>query len=93
MFSQRKSLSKCYIMGLDERCAKVGLSYIFQNSSSVDFDNTDAQNLVSLYTGAESNLRDRVLVEVEKDCFIALPGKGRRNGLMPSKSCVPTWGR
>jgi len=80
-------------MGLDERCAKVGLSYIFQNSSSVDFDNTDAQNLVSLYTGAESNLRDRVLVEVEKDCFIALPGKGRRSGLMPSKSCVPTWGR
>ena len=29
-----------------------------------------------LYTGAESNLGDRALGEVEKDSFIALPGKG-----------------
>ena len=93
MFSQRESLSKCYILGLDERCAKVGLSYIFQNSSSDDFDASNTESLVSLYTGAESNLSDRVLVEVEKDSFIALPSKGRHNGLMPSKPCVPTWGR
>ena len=29
-----------------------------------------------LCTGAESNLRDRLLGEVEKNSFIALPGKG-----------------
>ena len=93
MFGQRESLSKCYIMVLDERYAKVGLSYVFQNSSSDDFDASDAENSVSLYTGAESNLRDRVLVEEEKESFIALSGKGRHNGLMPSKPCVPTLGR
>ena len=36
-----------------------------------------------LYTGAELNLRDRVLGEVEKDSFIALPGKGGHRGLLP----------
>ena len=40
-----------------------------------------------LYTGASLNLRDRVLSEVEKNGFIALPGKHSR--LMPSKMCVP----
>ena len=30
----------------------------------------------SLYAGAESNLRDRIWGEVEKNSFIALPGKG-----------------
>ena len=30
----------------------------------------------SLYTGAKSNLGDRLLGEVEKNSFIALPGKG-----------------
>ena len=34
------------------------------------------KNSAFLNTGAESNLRDRVLSEVEKDSFIALPGKG-----------------
>ena len=29
-----------------------------------------------LYTGAKLNLGDRVLGEVEKNSFIALPGKG-----------------
>ena len=31
--------------------------------------------------------RSRVLDEVEKYSFIALPGKGGHSGLMPSKSC------
>ena len=44
-----------------------------------------------LCNNAESNLRDRVLGEVEKNSFIALPGKGGHSGLMPSKLCVPTW--
>ena len=44
-----------------------------------------------LYTGTELNLGDRVLGEVEKDNFIALPGKGGHSGLMPSKLCVLTW--
>ena len=43
-----------------------------------------------LFTGAKSNLRDRVLGEVEKNSFFALPGKGGYSGLMPLKNCVPT---
>ena len=42
-----------------------------------------------LYTSAGLNLRDRVLGEVEKNRFIALPGTGGQSGLMPSKLCVP----
>ena len=30
---------------------------------------------------------------LEKDSFIALPGKGEHSGFVPSKSCVPTWRR
>ena len=36
-----------------------------------------------LYTGLKSNLRDSILGEVEKSCFIALPGKGGHSRLMP----------
>ena len=36
----------------------------------------DPESSASLFTGAESNLRDRVLGEVEKDSFISLPCKG-----------------
>ena len=36
---------------------------------------------------------DRKIVgKVEKDSFIALPGKGGHSRPMPSKPCVPTWG-
>ena len=38
----------------------------------------DADSSASLYTGAKSNLRDRIFGEVEKDSFSALPGKGGR---------------
>ena len=41
-----------------------------------------------LCTSAESNLRDRVLSEVEKNSFIALPGKGDSNALHALKNCV-----
>ena len=47
---------------------------------------TDAESSVSLYTSAQLNLRDRVLAEVEKDSFIALPGKGGHSGLLPRKT-------
>ena len=40
-----------------------------------------------LCTGAESNLRDRVLGEVEKNSFIALPGKGGHSGSCPKQLC------
>ena len=30
---------------------------------------------------------------IEKDNFVSLLGKGGHSGLMPSKPCVPTWGR
>ena len=49
-----------------------------------------AESSASLYTGAKWNLRDRVLGEVEKNSFIALPDKGGHSGLVPSKLCVPT---
>ena len=63
--------------------------YKHENSSSSSFlQVTHAES--SLYTGVELNLRDRVLGEVEKDSFIALPGKGGHVGLMPWKPCVPT---
>ena len=39
----------------------------------------------SPYSGAKSNLRDRVLGEVEVGSFISLPGKGGHSGLMSSK--------
>ena len=38
----------------------------------------------------ESNLRDRVLGEVEKS-FIPLPDKGGHNRLLPRKLCGPRW--
>ena len=53
----------------------------------------DAESLVSLYTSTKSDLRDRVLGEVEKDSFIALPGERGPSGLMPSKPSFPTWER
>ena len=39
-----------------------------------------------LCTSAELNLRGRVLGEVEKNSFIALPGKGGHRGLLPRKT-------
>ena len=44
-----------------------------------------------LYANSESNLGDRVLDEVEKDSFIALPGKGEYSRFMPPKPHIPTW--
>ena len=62
-------------------------------------DPLDAKSLASLYTGAELNLRDRVVGEVEKNSFITLPGKaGGVEGVSqwPNafiKTCVSTWGK
>ena len=50
---------------------------------------TDAESSASLYTGAESNLGDRVLGEAEKDSFITLPGKGGHSSLLPGKTMCP----
>ena len=58
--------------------------YKHENSSSSSFlQVTHAESSASLYTGVKLNLRDRVLGKVEKDSFIALPGKGGHVGLMP----------
>ena len=43
-----------------------------------------------LGTSAESNFRDGILVEVEKNRFISLPGKGGHRNCYPQKRCVPT---
>ena len=45
-----------------------------------------------LCTGAKSNLRNRVLGEVEKNSFIALPGKGGHSRLLPLKTVCPNLG-
>ena len=45
--------------------------------------NSDAENSAALCTGAESNLRNRILGEVKKDNFITLTGKGGHSGLLP----------
>ena len=39
-----------------------------------------AKSSASLYTGAELNLRDRVLGEAEEDRFITLPAEGATVG-------------
>ena len=49
---------------------------------------SDAKSSGSPFTSAKSNLRDKVLGEVEMNSFIALPGKGKHSGLMPSKLCA-----
>lgn len=48
----------------------------------------DVKDLAFLGTRAQSNLR--VCSEVEKESFIALPGKGVHRGLLLPKPCVPT---
>ena len=47
-----------------------------------------------LYSDTELNIGDRVWGQVNKNSFIALPGKGDPSRLMPSKLCVPQpgWG-
>ena len=45
------------------------------------------ESSASLYTGVESNLRDRVLGEAGKDSFIALPGKVGTTGSCPQIMC------
>ena len=49
----------------------------------------DAENSACLYTNAKSNLR--VSSEVEKNSFIALPGRGGHSGLLPSKPGFQPW--
>ena len=45
-----------------------------------------------LSTSTKSNLRDRVLGEVEKNSFVALPGKGRHSRLLPQNIMCPYMG-
>ena len=41
-----------------------------------------------LCSGAQLNLGDRFLGEIEKNSFFALPGKGGYRGLVPLKNCM-----
>ena len=45
----------------------------------------------SEHTSTQSNLRDRVLGEVEKNSYIALPGRGGLDRFLSLKLCVPTY--
>ena len=45
-----------------------------------------------LCTSAESNFGNKVLGEVEKNSFIAFPGKGGHSGLVPLKNYVSQLG-
>ena len=53
---------------------------------------TKTEKTQPLCTGAGPNLGDRVFSEVEKNIFIALPGKGRHSQLLPSKNVCPSAG-
>ena len=46
-----------------------------------------------LCTNAEMSLKDRVLGEVEKNSFIALPGRKGHSSLVPLKTVCPNPGR
>ena len=52
----------------------------------------DAESSASLYTSNKSNLRDKVLGEIEKDSCIALPGNGRQSRHLSSKAMCPNLG-
>ena len=52
----------------------------------------DAGRLASLFSGVESNLRDRVLGEVEKNSFTAWPGKGGHTRFLSWKTVIPSLG-
>lgn len=56
------------------------------------FPQGDAESLTFLCIDAGT---DQIfgMDEVEKDSFVALPGRGGHSGLMPSNPSVPTWGR
>ena len=43
-----------------------------------------------LYTHTEWNIEDRVWGKVEKNSFIALPGKGGHSALIPLKTVSPS---
>ena len=66
-----------------------GVSLCVQISSF--YKDPDAETW-PLYTGAELNLGDRVLGEVEKNSFIACQAKGHTAGSCPQKLCVPNQG-
>ena len=42
-----------------------------------------------LYTCTESNLRDRILGEVEKNSIVTLSDTGQHSGLIPWKTLCP----
>ena len=46
-----------------------------------------------LCISAKLNLKHKILGEVKKKSFIALPVKGGHSRLMLLKPCVPMWGR
>ena len=48
-------------------------------------------NIQPLCTGAKLILGHGVLGELEKNSFIALPGKGEHSRLLALKNCVLTW--
>ena len=53
----------------------------------------DVERSASLYTSAKSNLRDKVLGEIERIASLLCQAKGDTvECVMPSKPCVPTWG-
>ena len=55
-------------------------------------NSTADAEILAFCTGAELNRRDRVLVEIEKNSSIALPGKWGYCRLMASKLCAPIQG-
>ena len=64
-----------------------------RGSNSANVQQRERPKSQPLYTGAEKNLGHRVLGEVEKNSFIALPGRGGHSWLLPLKTTCPNPGR
>ena len=60
------------------------------SQKSLRKSSNDAKNS-SLCALVPNQISEIVVGEVEKNSFIALPGKGGHSGCVPSKLCVPTW--
>ena len=79
---RRKVLRSCYLIAKQPR----PLTALVKGRLRHYFVILDTETW-PLYTDAKLNLRDRVSGEVEKNSFVALPGKGEHSGLLPSKLC------
>ena len=97
-FQRQPAFYGSWLFLLPSKCISLTSASAITSFSDSDFHTSLfpllelAKSPASLYTSAELNLRDRLLGEVEKNSFIALPGKGGYRELLPSKTMCPNLG-